>query len=328
MAGPGARHEFTVSGDDAGARLDLVIMRHLPELSRSQVQKLIHDGHVRLSEDRAKPALAVWSGLIVEVDVPAPVAANPSAESLPLDVLYDDEDLAVVDKPAGMVVHPGAGHAGGTLVNALLHHLSGLSGIGGMERPGIVHRLDRGTSGVMVIAKHDRAHRALSAQFQAREVEKEYLALVWGTAEAGLTISRPIGRDPRNRQKMSSRAPRARPAISRLLTSEPLGGVSLVRVAIDTGRTHQIRVHLSETGHPVVGDDVYGGTRASVPPRLAALTKLKRPFLHAARLAFRHPGDGRPLSFEAPLPGDLAGVLAALRRAAGRAPDAGSRDLP
>jgi len=127
---------------------------------------------------------------------------------------------------------------------------------------------------------------------------------------------------------MSSRAPRARPAISRLLTSEPLGGVSLVRVAIDTGRTHQIRVHLSETGHPVVGDDVYGGTRASVPPRLAALAKLKRPFLHAARLAFRHPGDGRPLSFEAPLPGDLAGVLAALRRAAGRAPDAGSRDLP
>ncbi len=306
---------FTVTEADAGIRLDLFITKQLPALSRSQAQRLIHDGHVQLSEDRAKPALAVWPGLEVRGQIPAPAAATPAAESLPLGVLYDDADLAVIDKPAGMVVHPGAGHAGGTLVNALLHHLGGLSGIGGAERPGIVHRLDRGTSGVMVVAKHDRAHRALSGQFQDREVEKEYLALVWGAPGAPQTIASPIARDPRNRRKMSGRAPRARPAITRVLTSEPLGGVSLVRVAIDTGRTHQIRVHLSESGHAVVGDDVYGGTRTSVPPRLAAIARLKRPFLHAARLAFRHPGDGRPLTFEAPLPADLAEVLAALRRA-------------
>ncbi len=320
MPAAGSRRIRLVIADaDAGVRLDQVLANHLPDLSRSQLHRLIREGRVRVSEGRAKPALAVWAGLEVDLEIPPPARATPSAEPLPLAVLYDDPDLAVVDKPAGMVVHPAAGHATGTLVNALLHHLGGLSGVGGAERPGIVHRLDRGTSGVMVVAKTDGAHRSLSRQFQARQVGKEYLALVWGTLRPGETLSRAIGRDPRHRQKMSSRARKTRPAITRVVDVEPLGGVSFVRVTIGTGRTHQIRVHLSEAGHPVVGDALYGGERRSVPPRLASLAKLARPFLHAARLAFAHPADGRPLSFESPLPPDLATVLGALRRASGRA---------
>jgi 23S rRNA pseudouridine1911/1915/1917 synthase len=309
---------LTVTARDAGMRLDQFIRAHLTELSRSQIQSLIREGLVTLSEGHAKPALAVWDGLRVNVRVPDVRPSVPAAEALPITLLYDDADMAVVNKPAGMVVHPAAGHAGGTLVNALLHHLGGLCGIGGTERPGIVHRLDRGTSGVMVVAKNDRAHRALSQQFQARGIGKEYVTLVWGAPRAGETISRPIGRDPRHRQKMSSRAVRSRQAITRILSVEPLGGVSLIRVAIDTGRTHQIRVHLSETGHPVVGDALYGGARKSVPPRLAAIARITRPFLHAARLTLAHPSDGRTLSFEAPLPDDLAVMLDALRRASGR----------
>jgi 23S rRNA pseudouridine1911/1915/1917 synthase len=222
----------------------------------------------------------------------------------------------VIDKPAGMVVHPAAGHASGTLVNALLHHVRGLSGIGGAERPGVVHRLDRGTSGVMVVAKHDRAHRALSQQFHDRDVVKEYVALVWGTARAGRTFEGPIGRDPKHRQKMSTRARRARPALTRVIEVEALRGVSLVHVSIGTGRTHQIRVHLSEAGHPIVGDALYGGVRRRVPAALAAAGRLDRPFLHASRLTFAHPSSGAPMTFEAPLPPDLLAVVDTLRRRA------------
>jgi len=314
---PAATRHVVLTDADAGLRLDQALATHVPALSRSQVQRLIQDGRVRLSDGRPKPALIVWAGLEVDVEIPAAVRATPVAEALPLVVLHDDAAVAVVDKPAGMVVHPAAGHASGTLVNALLHHLGGLSGIGGTARPGIVHRLDRGTSGVMVVAKTDTAHRALSKQFHDRLVNKEYVALVWGTMRAGETLSMPIGRDPRDRKKMSSRGRKVRSAVTRVLTALPLGGVTFVRLAIGTGRTHQIRVHLSEAGHPVVGDTLYGGERKSVPPRLAALTKLTRPFLHASRLGFTHPDDGRALSFESPLPADLDAVLTALRRAAG-----------
>jgi 23S rRNA pseudouridine1911/1915/1917 synthase len=305
---------LVATGADEGTRLDQFITGRLPEMSRSQIQRLIREGRVRISRGQPKPSLPVVDGLDVTIELPdaTPVAIAP--EALPLDVLYDDEDLVVVNKPAGLVVHPAPGHAGGTLVNALLHRVTGLSGIGGRERPGIVHRLDRGTSGVMVIAKHDAAHRALAQQFQTREVGKEYLVLVWGTVRAGEAFERPIGRDPRHRQKMSSRARRARPAVTRVVESEPLGGVSLLRVAIATGRTHQIRVHLSESGHPVVGDELYGGVRRRPPPGLRPLARLERPFLHAARLTFAHPADGRPVSFEAPLAADLAEVLALVRR--------------
>ena len=306
----------SAGADDAGVRLDRFLAGRLPALSRSRIQQLIKAGHVRLSKGTAAPSLEVWAGLVADVELPPTRPSAVEAEALPLTVLYDDKDLAVVDKPAGMVVHPAAGHDRGTLVNALLHHVSGLSGIGGRERPGIVHRLDRGTSGVMVVAKHDRAHQSLARQFHDRRVGKEYLALVWGQLRSGQVLDRPIGRDPRHRHRMSSRARVARPATTRILTVEALGGVSLARLSLGTGRTHQIRVHLSEAGHPIVGDALYGGVRRRVPARLSSVSSLDRPFLHAARLTFEHPSDGRTLTFDAALPADLAAVLTRLRRQA------------
>jgi 23S rRNA pseudouridine1911/1915/1917 synthase len=305
---------LVTSSEDAGRRLDQFLTTHLPDLSRARVQRLIADGHVRIARGKIRPGLAIKPGVAVEVTMPEPTPALPQPEDLPLSILHDDDDIVVIDKPAGMVVHPAAGHAHGTLVNALLHHVGGLSGIGGETRPGIVHRLDRGTSGVMVVAKHDRAHRALARQFHDREVGKEYVALVWGAMKAGRTFDTPIGRDPRHRHRMSSRARRARAAASEIVTVEPYRGVSLVRVKIGTGRTHQIRVHLSEAGHPVVGDAVYGGVRKKLPAHLRALADLERPFLHAARLTFAHPTTGKRLTFEAALPPDLAAPLSALDR--------------
>jgi 23S rRNA pseudouridine1911/1915/1917 synthase len=296
---------------DAGLRLDRFLASHLTDLSRAQIQRLIREGHVTVSRGEARPSRAVEKSLVVDVVIPAPVPAEPLPEALPITILFEDGDIVVIDKPAGMVVHPGAGHAGGTLVNALLHHVRGLKGVGGTERPGLVHRLDRGTSGVMVIAKHDRAHRELTRQFHDREVEKEYVALVWGTPRRGQVFERPIGRDPKHRQRMSSRSRRGRTAVTRLLEVDALGGVSLVRVSIATGRTHQIRVHLSEAGHPVVGDALYGGGRRR-SGRLARIA-VERPLLHAAQLALRHPGTGERLVFRAPIPADLADAVARLR---------------
>jgi 23S rRNA pseudouridine1911/1915/1917 synthase len=223
--------------------------------------------------------------------------------------VYEDEQLVVLDKPAGMVVHPGAGHSSGTLVNALLHHVQDLSGIGGELRPGIVHRLDRGTSGLMVVAKSDAAHQELSRQFSDREVDKEYVALVWGLVQPGRRIDVPIGRDPGDRQKMSTRARRARNAVTRVTFARHFKGVSLLKVAIATGRTHQIRVHLSAIGHPIVGDATYGGVHRRTGSNLRAVQRLERPFLHSARLAFTHPSDGRRIEFDSPLPLDLQAVL-------------------
>jgi 23S rRNA pseudouridine1911/1915/1917 synthase len=236
-------------------------------------------------------------------------------EALPLPILYEDHSLLVIDKPAGMVVHPAAGHASGTLVNALLHHVDDLSGIGGEKRPGIVHRLDRGTSGLMVVAKNDAAHETLARQFHDREVEKEYSVLVWGVVHAGRRIDEPIGRDPVNRKKMAARTRRSREAVTRIVRTESFGrGVlTLARVAIHTGRTHQIRVHLSAIGHPVVGDALYGGVRRHLPGDLRAVARLDRPFLHATRLVFTHPADGRRMEFESPIAEDLQIVLAQLR---------------
>ena len=311
--------QLVAGPDDEGLRLDQFIARHDTRVSRSQAHRLIKSGCVRVSHGDAKPSLPVAAGLVVTLDVPQAAPATVAAEALPIDVLYDDPDIVVVNKPPGMVVHPAVGHAGGTLVNALLHHVADLSGVGGQERPGIVHRLDRGTSGVMVIAKNDTAHRALAGQFQRREIGKEYLALVWGTVRAGEAFDKPIGRHPRERQKMSTRAPRARAASTRVLESEALGGVSLVRVAISTGRTHQIRVHLSESGHPVVGDELYGGSRRKPPPGLGPLNRLERPFLHASRLSLTHPSTGERVTFEAPLPPDLEAVLTHIRKIQGRA---------
>ena len=245
--------------------------------------------------------------------MPDAAPAKAIAEDLPLTILYEDADVVVIDKAAGMVVHPAAGHSSGTLVNALLHHVDDLSGVGGQMRPGIVHRLDRGTSGVMVVAKNDIAHQELSRQFHDREVEKEYFALVWGTVNAGKRIDAPIGRDPGDRQKMSTRARRSRSAVTRVTRAEHFRGVSLLQIAIATGRTHQIRVHLNAIGHAIVGDPTYGGVRRHVPNDVRAVQRLERPFLHAWKLAFTHPTDGRRLAFESPLPADLQSVLDAVR---------------
>jgi 23S rRNA pseudouridine1911/1915/1917 synthase len=312
-------HTISVGDDSDGTRLDVFLTSVLSGQSRSQIQRLIKDGHVTVAGREAKPNQPVKSGQEIAVDVPAPVDTALVPEALPLPIVYQDSDLIVVDKPAGMVVHPAAGHDSGTLVNALLHHVDDLSGIGGERRPGIVHRLDRGTSGLMVVAKNDRAHEELSRQFREREVEKEYVALVWGEVMAGRRIDAPIGRDAANRKKMSSapaRVRRSREAVTRIVAAEHFGRVlTLARVAIHTGRTHQIRVHLSAIGHPIVGDPLYGGVHRRVPGDIRAVTHLDRPFLHAARLAFDHPSDTRRMQFESELPADLQRVLDEVRDA-------------
>lgn len=304
----------TVPDDSAGARLDRFLVSVIASHSRSQIQRLIETGAVKVDGRAAKSNLTVKAGQTVIVEVPELLEAAIEPEALDITIVYQDADLVVVDKPAGMVVHPAAGHTSGTLVNALLHHVKDLSGVGGERRPGIVHRLDRGTSGLMVVAKHDVAHDALARQFRDREIEKEYIALVWGVVQAGRRIDAPIGRDPENRKKMSARSRRSREAVTRIVRTEHLNPVvTLAQIAIHTGRTHQIRVHLSAIGHPIVGDALYGGIRRRVPGDIRAVTHLKRPFLHAARLAFKHPSDGRGMEFTSELPQDLQDVLDALR---------------
>lgn len=303
-------HVFTVPAEAEGERLDRYLAGEIPQRSRSQIQRLIDEGHVRVPRVKVTRAnVQLRDGDIIEVRLPDAAPAAPVAEDIPLDILHDDEDVVVVNKPAGMVVHPAAGNPRGTLVNALLHHVKDLSGIGGQRRPGIVHRLDKGTSGVMVVAKHDRAHQELSRQFHDREVEKEYVALVWGLVQQRKRIDASIGRDPKHRQKMSTRATRARDAVTRVTWARDLKGLTLLRVAIATGRTHQIRVHLSAIGHPIVGDALYGGVHRRVPGPFRAVQRLSRPFLHAERLAFTHPRTGERLTFVAPLPADLEAVL-------------------
>jgi 23S rRNA pseudouridine1911/1915/1917 synthase len=314
MAGP---RTLIVDPAEAGVRLDVWLVGAAPELSRARVQALIADRHVLVDGHAARASARVRGGESVSLTIPALVAAAPGPEDIPLRVIYEDKRLLVIDKPAGLVVHPGAGQAQGTLVNALLHLVKDLSGVGGVLRPGIVHRLDRGTSGLLVVAKDDETHRALVRQFAGRMVEKEYLALVHGRPKANTgTIDLPIGRDPVHRQRMSVRAPRGRPARSDYAVVEALDGAALLRVRIHTGRTHQIRVHLASLGHPVAGDPAYGGTRAPSarrPEAKAALQGLSRPALHAARLSFTHPETGLRLTFESVLPEDLTNLLATLR---------------
>ena len=303
--------EFTAESDHAGERLDRFLTAQIPDFSRSQIQRLIENGHVTHSRHKkVKPNSDIREGDVIGVELPEAQPSTTLAEDLPLEILFNDSDVVVVNKPAGMVVHPAAGNPSGTLVNALLHHVKDLSGIGGEVRPGIVHRLDKGTSGVMVIAKNDDAHKELARQFHDREVEKEYVALAWGLVQQRKRINAAIGRDPKNRVKMTTRRDdRARSAVTRVTWSRDLKGVTLLRVAIATGRTHQIRVHLSAIGHPICGDALYGGVHRRVPHPLRAVTKLTRPFLHAERLAFTHPRTQERLEFSAPLPDDLEAVL-------------------
>ena len=300
-----------------GLRLDRALGELFPSYSRSFLANLVNAGHVSIDGRPARKASQrVETGQQVTIAVPEAAPSTLPSQDLPLTLLYQDADVAVLDKPAGLVVHPAAGHADQTLVNALLFHVRDLSGVGGEIRPGIVHRLDKDTSGVMVIAKHDDAHRQLTANWNSDRVRKEYLALVYGTpaTERG-TVEAPIGRDPRDRKKMAVVAD-GRHAVTEYEVAERLRYASLVRCRLRTGRTHQIRVHMKHLGHPIVGDPLYSGPQwRGIPDKRIqkGLSSLQRQMLHAARITFEHPRTGEVVVFEAPIPEDFRAVLELLR---------------
>jgi 23S rRNA pseudouridine1911/1915/1917 synthase len=298
-----------------GGRIDRFVAGRL-ELSRTRVQALLAEGRITVDGREAKKSEALTQGAQVAVFVPAAEPVDIVAEDLPVDVVYEDADLAVVDKAAGMVVHPAPGHRTGTLVNALLYRMPDIEGVGGRLRPGIVHRLDRDTSGLMVVAKSDRAHQGLSDALRGRRVKRVYLAAAWGhLKESPLTIDAPIGRDPKDRKKMAVTED-GRAAVTRVRVRERWERSDLLDVALQTGRTHQIRVHLAHVGHPVVGDRVYGEAwergmgGASRQSALELARRTSRQFLHAAELVFDHPVSGERMRFESALPADLAEVAA------------------
>jgi 23S rRNA pseudouridine1911/1915/1917 synthase len=294
---------------DSGKRLDAFLHEKLPEFSRSLLQLWIREDRVQVDGNSARPSYILRGAESISVSPAArpPLRAKP--EELPLRILYEDPDVVVVDKPAGMVVHAGAGHASGTLVNALLHHFGSLSSAGGDLRPGIVHRLDRETSGVLAVARNDKAHQLLAAQFHDRKVEKTYLALVHGRMkQAQGLINSPISRDPVRRTRMTTKIASGRAAITEYRVIEELWHFSYLEVRIGTGRTHQIRVHLSSLHHPIVGDRLYGA-----PARIAGLPALERFFLHAHRLRFALPSSGQLIAVESPLAPELVDFLQSAR---------------
>ena len=305
---------FTAPPDAARVRLDRYLSGLHPEESRSQIQGWIRNGDVLINNSRVKTGYLVRPGDVIFVNPHTPAReSQPEPENIPLQILFQDDDLAVVEKPAGMVTHMGGGVRSGTLVNALLYHLGPIRS-GDPMRPGIVHRLDKLTSGLLVVAKNLEAHRSLARQFRNREVGKEYLALVYGHPQppAG-TIELPLGRDLRDRKKMSVRSRKRRAAVTHYVEERRTGPFSLLRVRIETGRTHQIRVHLAQHGHPVAGDDLYGGNRTKNLKDLslqAAVRNLHRQFLHAHKLEFSHPRTGARQSFQSPLPPELINFLA------------------
>ncbi|HEY6007046.1 MAG TPA: RluA family pseudouridine synthase, partial [Geobacteraceae bacterium] len=291
--------------------------RTVEGLTRSTVQRLIESGDVVVAGTIAKPSLKLKGGERIVVSVPPPQPAEAQAEDIPLDILYEDDDLVVVNKPPGMVVHPGAGNSTGTLVNALLGHCTDLSGVGGELRPGIVHRIDKDTSGVLVVAKHDRAHLALARQFKEHSCKRVYLALVYGSPRTDTgRVESAIGRHPQDRKRMSGTARHGKHAVTHWRVLGRFGEVTLLRLRLETGRTHQIRVHLSELGHPLVGDSLYGGAgrlKNVRDPKLRQLIgELGRQALHAKTLGFVHPVSGAYLEFDTELPADIARLLAYL----------------
>jgi 23S rRNA pseudouridine1911/1915/1917 synthase len=310
--------------ETGGARLDAFIAAQAPELSRARVQALLKAGEVRVNGAAEKASYHVQADDVITLRIPPPVAPpRVQPEAISLDILYQDTDLLVLNKPAGLVVHPGAGNWTGTLVNALLHQVDDLSGIGGELRPGIVHRLDKETSGLMLVAKHDVAHRALAAMIEARTVVREYLALAWGdVGEETFTVDAPIGRHPADRQRMAvlgeGQGTRRR-AVTHFTIRERLPHATVLAARLDTGRTHQIRVHLAHVGHPVVGDPLYGLRTARrfyallSPTARAAVDALPGQALHAFRLTFPHPATDEVLAFEVPPPPAFQRAWEALR---------------
>ncbi len=318
MGAGGEERRFTVPAAAAGQRLDRFLAAAVPERSRSALARLVREGAVSLGDRLGRPGEILKGGERLCLRLPAPLPLDLAPEPIPLKLLYQDEHLAVIDKPAGLVVHPAPGHREGTLVHALLYHLEGLAGIGDRLRPGIVHRLDKDTSGLLLVAKTDGAHRRLTAMIAAREVKREYLALVWGQLPAAAgELGGAIGRDPRNRKRMAVLPAGGRPARTRYWRIDSLAGFEYIRLELETGRTHQIRVHLAHGGHPVLGDPLYGGRRGRAEGesrdererlrRLLAL--LARQALHAWRLSFVHPFSGEPQVFTAALPPDMRAAL-------------------
>jgi 23S rRNA pseudouridine1911/1915/1917 synthase len=303
---------LVVEAEPSAERLDAWLAGALPQLSRTRAAQLIAEGRVTVNGGPARKSQRPAGGDVVEVEIPEPVPAHATAESLPLDIVYEDDDLVVINKAAGIVVHPAPGHTRGTLVNALLHHIGGLSGIGGVMRPGIVHRLDRDTSGLMLVAKHDEAHRVLSAALKRREIRRRYQVACWGHLPGNTeVVDAPIGRSRTDRKRMTI-VPDGRPARTRFTRLERWVAADLLRAELETGRTHQIRVHLAARGHPVVGDALYGaGWERGMSGTVAGWARefrrrVPRQFLHAAEIEFTHPISGARLAFSSPLPPDLA----------------------
>ncbi len=305
---------FNATEADAGKRLDVFLQEQLPEYSRSRLQAWIKAGRVRINGAGGRASTRLRGGEAIDVEPAAAPPLRAYAEDLPLTILYQDADVIAVDKPAGMVVHAGAGRHSGTLVNALLHHFGSLAEGGGAERPGIVHRIDRFTSGVLLVARTDAAHRSLAAQFAARTVEKVYLTLVHGAVKADQgRIEKPISRDPVRRIRMTARRAEGRSAITEYRVLERFAGFTYLEVRIRTGRTHQIRAHFASIGHAVAGDRLYGA-----PAATAGLAPLERTFLHAHRVRFAHPVTGAPVTVESPLAPELAAWMKNLAPAAQR----------
>jgi len=304
-----------VLDNERALRLDVFVSGKYPSLSRSQVKKMIEDGEIRLNGSIvSKAGLKLKTGDIVEFVIRPAQPWQIIAEDIPLRILYEDRHILVIDKPAGMVIHPAPGNREGTLVNAILHHCDDLSGIGGVIRPGIVHRLDKDTSGVLLVAKNDETHRHLSGQFKEHQVKKTYKALVFGIpAKDEGTIALSVGRHPQDRKKMSTRSGRGKEAVTHWRVAGRYGEVALLDVDIETGRTHQIRVHLSSVGHPVVGDRVYGGTGRLKSVRdtalRAKLSAMPRQALHAWRIVFVHPRENQEMEFTAPIPEDMRDLM-------------------
>ena len=318
MKPPEEKNVTEIPLEFAGQRADVFLSDFLTDLSRSSIKKHIERGNILIDRKMFKPSKIISGGESLSVNIPPPEPCGVGGEEIDIEVLYEDRDMIVVNKPAGMVVHPGAGVTGGTLVNALVHMCKDLSGIGGEIRPGIVHRLDKETSGIMVVAKNDRAHKGLSEQFKSRETEKEYAAVVSGEMKRSSGVfSSPIGRSPSNRIKMSSSSKAARDAETRWEVVERLCGATLVSVWPKTGRTHQIRVHFSENGFPVLADKVYGGKKSR--PRNSGIvgSLIKRHALHAKSLGFTHPATGKWIEFSAEIPEDMISAINFLRRQGG-----------
>lgn len=322
--------EIAVSQENKGERLDSFLASHDQEISRSAFQRLIDEGFVKVDGLPAKISHKVKAGEVISYVIPPPKPSKIMPEKLPIDIVYEDEDLIVINKPKGMAVHPAPGTPAGTLVNALLAHCKGLSAIGGTERPGIVHRLDKDTSGLIVVAKNDEAHHALQKQIQARTAERKYLALVWGNPRfEHAIVDAPIGRHPVDRKKMavieSPTTHRARAAVTDIRVIERFGSFTLIEAKLQTGRTHQIRVHSAYAGHPVVGDPVYSGNRRLQSGRKEFVTEVNHLIdalhgqaLHAYNLNFDHPSTRKRLEFTAPMPEEMERLVAYIRQRCGQ----------